>query len=365
MGNLETTFDNTTPPDASTPAKASRGKTNIGNLDHPKMPYDYSDREYGTVPLDDKRPRFQWVSEVAYKNVHRIVTRGYDTTELVEQGYGVVDILFIDFQARIPLIEEEKMLNYIMILALEDGLSMPAAMSRMVARSKTFLTQACGAAVLAFGHAYGAYSAFGNMLEKYLKLADNGLSVQQSAEKLVKDNLGDEAMGVSELMLKDPAAKRIIAHAKQLGVAGANIEMMEAVVAAAKTASPTPVDIDMLGAIGATMLDLGFTPEATWAILAVTRSFAAGAHYIEEVERESTTRLGETLTPKQMYDGPEDRPVPPVEERNKHAKPAQTFTPEEWAKAFEERKQIFGTGYRIVEEIEDPSKKTGVKTTGR
>ncbi len=49
------------------------------------------------------------------------------------------------------------MLNYVMILALEDGLSMPAALSRIVAQSKTFLTQACGASILAFGHAYGAY----------------------------------------------------------------------------------------------------------------------------------------------------------------------------------------------------------------
>ena len=150
------------------------GKKGIGNLDSPKMPFDYSTREYGTVPLDTsgKRDPFQWVSEVAYKNVHRIVARGYDTTELMEEGYGIVDVLFIDFQARIPLIEEEKMLNYVMILALEDGLSMPAAISRIVAQSKTFLTQACGASILAFGHAYGAYSAFGNRLEKYLKEAE-------------------------------------------------------------------------------------------------------------------------------------------------------------------------------------------------
>ena len=136
----------------------------IGNLGDPKLPYDYMNRPYGTVPKDTSRPGFQWLSEVAYKNKHRIVARGYDTTELMEEGYGLVDLLFIDFQSRIPLIEEEKMLNYIMILSLEDGLSLPAILSRTVARSKTFLTQACGASILAFGHAYGAYSAFGNML---------------------------------------------------------------------------------------------------------------------------------------------------------------------------------------------------------
>jgi hypothetical protein len=57
--------------------KKARG---VGNLDSPKMPFDYFKREYGTVPRDTKRAPFQWVSEVAYKNVHRIVSRGYDTS---------------------------------------------------------------------------------------------------------------------------------------------------------------------------------------------------------------------------------------------------------------------------------------------
>ena len=51
------------------------------------------------MPQDSKRAPFQWVSEVAYKNVHRIVTRGYDTTELMEEGYGVIEVLFVDYQA--------------------------------------------------------------------------------------------------------------------------------------------------------------------------------------------------------------------------------------------------------------------------
>lgn len=343
-------------------------KKGIGNLDSPKMPFDYNAREYGTVPLDTsgKRAPFQWVSEVAYKNAHRIVARGYDTTELMEEGYGIVDVLFIDFQARIPLIEEEKMLNYVMILALEDGLSMPAAISRIVAQSKTFLTQACGASILAFGHAYGAYSAFGNRLEEYLKRAEEeGKSTAEMAEILVKENLNDEALGVSELMLKDPAAKRMVARAEKLGVAGKYIAFTKKIVKAAQKISEKEIDIDMLGATGATMMDLGFTPEATWAIMACTRAFAAGAHYIEEIERGEYTRLGQTLTPKEYYDGPEDRPVPSLEERAKNAKPAQTHTPDEWKKAFEERKKNFGSGYLIIEEIEDPSKKTGIKKVGR
>jgi len=341
-------------------------KKGIGNLDDPGLPFDYSEREYGTVPLDDKRARFQWVSEVAYKNVHRIVTRGYDTTELVEEGYGVTDVLFVDFQSRIPTVEEDKMLNYVMILALEDGLSMPVAISRLVAQSKTFLTQACGASILAFGHAYGAYSAFGNMLLDSAEAGKAaGLSVEEIAAGIVEEHLGSEALGVSDLMLKDPAAQRMIARAEKLGVAGQYVELIKAVVSAAQEASDTPVDIDMLGAMGSVMMDLGFSPEATWAILAVTRSFAAGAHYIEEVERGGYQKMGQALTPKEWYDGPEDRSVPPLADRDKHARSALCKDLEQWAQAEEKRKEVLGSGYSIHEEIEDPSKKTGIKSVGK
>jgi hypothetical protein len=345
--------------------KAKRERT-IGNLGSPKNPFDYYDREYGTVPRDSKRAPFQWVSEVAYKNVHRIVTRGYDTTELMEEGYGVIEVLFIDYQARIPTIEEEQMLNYIMILTLEDGLSAPAAISRIVARSKTFLTQACGASIMAFGHAYGAFSAFGNRLEKYLAMAkERGLSLQEAAELLVRENLDDEALGVSDLMLKDPAAKRMVARAEKLGIAGKYIAFTREIVKAARKTLDQPVDLDMLGATGAAMMDLGFTPEATWAILAVTRSFAAGAHYIEEVEREKTNRLGQELTPKEDYDGPEDRPVPPLAEREKIASSAICTTPDEWQRRFEKMKKVQGSGFSIIEEVKDPSKKSGIKKVGK
>jgi hypothetical protein len=349
--------------DALNKEKRERG---IGNLGSPKNPFDYYDREYGTVPRDSNRAQFQWVSEVAYKNVHRIVTRGYDTTELMEEGYGVIDVLFVDYQARIPGIEESQMLNYIMIIALEDGLSAPAAISRIVARSKTFLTQACGASIMAFGHAYGAYSAFGNRLEKYLAIAkEQNLSLQNAAELLVQENLNDEALGASSLMLKDPAAKRMLARAEKLGIAGAYIAFTKEIVKAARKISGEPIDLDMLGATGAAMMDLGFTPEATWAILAVTRSFAAGAHYIEEVEREETNRLGQELTPKEDYDGPEDRPVPPLADRGKVASPAICKTPDEWKQRFEKMKAVRGSGFSIVEEVQDPSKKSGIKKVGK
>ena len=328
-----------------------------GNLYDPRLRYDYENREHGTVPADTTREPFKWVSEVAYKNVHRIVARGYDTTELVEAGYGFADMIFIDFQSRIPLIEESEMLNYLLILSLEDGLSSPAAISRIVAKSNVYLTQSAGASILAFGHAYGAFSAFGNMLNKYLDMVENEeKSEEEAIDLLIDENKDKEHFGISELMLKDPAAKRIFDRAEKLGVSRKYIPFMKKVVERAKNKIDKPVDLDMLGGIGSAMMDLGFTSEATWSIIAVTRSFGAGAHWLEEVEREGYIRYGETLTPKEDYDGPSEKPVPSLEERSKIAKPFKSETLEEWMKKREELKKLFGSGHSIVEEIEDPRK---------
>ncbi len=166
-------------------------------------------------------------------------------------------------------------------------------------------------------------------------------------------------------MVKDPAAKKMIARAEKLGVAGVNIEFMKEVVKAAQTASSESIDIDMLGATGAVMQDLGFTPEATWALLAITRSFGCGAHYIEEVERDELSRMGQQLSPKVDYDGPADRPVPPLKDREKHAESSICKTPEEWKQRFNKMKDLKGSGFGIVEEIHDPSKKSGIKKVGK
>ena len=182
----------------------------MGNLDDPRLRFNYRTRERGTVPFDEKRDRFQWVSEVAYKNVHRIVSRGYDTTELVEEGFGLTDMLIVDFQARIPLIEEDKMLNYVKICMLDDGLSSPANISQIVASGKTLLTQAAGSSILAFGHAYGAYQEIGRIMDGILaRQAKEGKPLAEVVEAVVKTRLDDPALGISDLMLKDPMAKRL------------------------------------------------------------------------------------------------------------------------------------------------------------
>jgi citrate synthase len=332
----------------------------IGNLADPRLRYDYTNREIGTLPPDD-RETFKWVSEVAYKNIHRIVARGYDTTELVEAGYGVCDVIFIDFQARIPLLEEKEVLEYVLILALEDGLSNPALIARLVVRGKAYVTQACGASVLAFGHSYASFDATGKMLDKYVAKVEKGMSLADAAKLCVKECKYEDHFGVSDHYVKDPAPRRLLdfAEKKLKGVRKLKyIPLMKEIVKVAK-AEIGHVEADITGAMSAVMMELEFSPEAAWCIMGVTRAFATGAHAIEEMEREDLDVFGQTLTPKKWYDGPVDRPVPPVSERPKKGK--QTQTPQEWKEWWTEMERLKGSAYSIGYVIEDPRKIGGSK----
>ena len=328
-----------------------------GNLDDPRLRYDYTNREIGTLP-EDNRAGFKWVSEVAYKNIHRIVSRGYDTTELVEAGYGMCDVLFVDYQARIPLVEEREVLDYVLLIGLEDGLSNPALLARIIARGKNYITQACGGSILSFGHAFASFDATGKMLNKYLaKVEEEGMSMADAAALLVKECKNEDHFGISDLYLKDPTARRMLDYAENKLSPVKEVKyvpFMREVVKAAK-AELGNVDVDLIGAMTPAMMDLGFSPEAAWCIVSVTRAFAAGAHAMEELEREDLDVLGRTLTPKEWYDGPADREVPSLSTRNGFSG-AQAKTPKEWQDAWKEKSKLKGTGYSIDFVIEDPRK---------
>lgn len=308
-----------------------------------------------------ERKPFRWVSTVAYKKIEKIVTRGYNTTELVEKGYGLMDIIFIDYQSRIPYVREEKMLDYVMITNLEDGLSENAAIARIVAQGDAYMTQCAGASVLAFGPAYGAFENLGNRLLEYMeKIENDNITYAEAAKELVKEfptireNQGRTTLGVSALDLKNPTPERMLARAEKLQVSGKYIKLMKEVVKVVQENSEEPVALDMLGATTATMMDLHFTPEAIWSIIAVARAYAAGCHAIEEIERKPKASWGRALSPKEKYDGAPERPVPDIEDRDRVAvtnKSRQGNTVESWFADFQEKQKEVSSGHAVVEDV--------------
>ena len=62
-------------------------------------------------------------TSISYKTEEKTVMRGYNLSELAEEGYSFYDAMFVLFQNRIPTQEEEKMLKYEMGVFLEHSMS--------------------------------------------------------------------------------------------------------------------------------------------------------------------------------------------------------------------------------------------------
>jgi citrate synthase len=114
---------------------------------------------------------------------------------------------------------------------------------------------------------------------------------------------GDRIQGFGHrLHSEDPRAVRLFSLAEQLGLAGDHIAMAKAFVEAFGESGSKPLPINVDGAIGACLADLGLPPEMGNAFFIISRVPGLVAHALEERRRERPMR---TVNPSEAeYIGP-------------------------------------------------------------
>ncbi len=79
----------------------------------------------------DRKSPLKRKTSISYKTEEKTVMRGYNLSELAEEGYSFYDAMFVLFQDRLPTEPEEKMLKYEMGVFLEHSMS-PSAVGAIV-----------------------------------------------------------------------------------------------------------------------------------------------------------------------------------------------------------------------------------------
>ena len=117
----------------------------------------------------NREPDMQRKTSISYKTEEKTVMRGYDLSELAEEGYSFCDAMFVLFQGRIPKANEEKMLKYEMGCFMEHSMSPSAASAISVISGRPNLPVAVAASIMTFGGVHGPGAAHGYMMNKYLE----------------------------------------------------------------------------------------------------------------------------------------------------------------------------------------------------
>jgi len=284
----------------------------------------------------DREPLINRKTAISYKTEEKTVMRGYDLSELAEEGYSFCDALFVMYQNRIPTEEEEKMLKYEMGVFMEHSMSPSAVGAIGVSAGRPNLPCAIAAAVTTFGGVHGPGAAHGYMLNKYLERAKKeGKTVDEMAKTLVDEYMdaGKPVMGMGQPQHvdSDPRAEPIHLRQEELNLEGVYLEFQRALEkhfhARRKEAGRSYVGVNVVGSGNTALMEIGFSPNAGWCLGSVCRGFSCAAHALFNMKKGRAWGASRNEPMVQMIDlsmikyvGPEDRIVPKQADRQEHAR---------------------------------------------
>ncbi len=135
-----------------------------------------------------RKSLFRRKTSISYKTEEKTVMRGYNLSDLAEEGYSFADAMFVLFQNRIPTEKEEEMLNYEMGVFLEHSMSPSAVGAIGVSAGRPNLPVSVAASISTFGGVHGPGAAHGYMLNKYMERAEKeGKTPEEMAKTLVDE----------------------------------------------------------------------------------------------------------------------------------------------------------------------------------
>lgn len=237
---------------------------------------------------------------VSTDSEEEILVRGEKLSELIG-NITFADMMFLMLRGRRPDVAERNVLDALLVASMEHGIAPPSMVSRCYASYGTSIQAAVSAGVNAFGDRMGG---LGEQLARQLAqaVANTGQDPadidDETARSIAADIVeqaradGGRVPGYGiPLHGADPRAPAVLKVADAQGTAGVYARIglhIEETLAAARGGKRVPMNLDGVSAV--VILDLGFDWRSTRLFLLTPRSVSMGAHYLEELEQDSTWR---------------------------------------------------------------------------
>src|SRR5437764_3576367 len=254
-----------------------------------------------------------WNTAVTRIEPNRVAVRGYDIAELMGRvSFGAAVHLILTGELPSPAVA--RLMDAILVSSIDHGATPPSALAaRSVASTGATLSASAPAGIMSINRHHGG--AIEDCARQLKAIADRArresISIDEAAARTLAamSEAGERMPGFGHrLHTKDPRTARLFELAREAGVNGVHMQAAKAVEKAFSDVKKSlPINVD--GAIGAILADLGMDPAAFNGIFMIARTPGLIAHVIEEQTRERPMRRIDPVN--HGYDGPPTRSLAP------------------------------------------------------
>lgn len=229
-------------------------------------------------------------TRIAAASPDRIWVRGRDLTADLMGGATFTDFVYLLATGRAPTEDQRFFLDLSLVALAEHGLTPSVQAARMtLAADPAALQGAIAAGVLGCGTVIlGAADLCRALIDDVLARAGEAGSVEAAAFEVARDYRAARRPipGYGHPLHKpvDPRAERMMALARERGVAGRAVEAATALTGAIAEVWGKPLPMNVSMAIAATLVDAGVPPALIRAVPILARTGGLIAHCIEEQE---------------------------------------------------------------------------------
>jgi citryl-CoA lyase len=255
------------------------------------------------IPVPDEK-RKTGISQI---EPGKIRIRGYDIVELMGNR-SFAEVAYLTLRGELPSPAEARMMDAILASSVDHGVTPPSSLAaRTVISGGNPLNAAVAGGVLTIGDVHGgAIEQCARILQEWAARSGNPENLAgQLLDHLAERKARMPGYG-HRLHKTDPRTIRLFEMARELGFRGKHQELAVAVEKEfARKGKSLPINVD--GAIGAIISDMGFDWRLGKGFFVISRTVGLVAQAYEELTRERPMRpLGFS---DYEYDGPAARDV--------------------------------------------------------
>lgn len=233
-------------------------------------------------------------SDLGWSTPDKIVVRGKDLPGELLGKINLGDMAFLELMGRVPTPQESTVFNAILVTLVEHGITPSALAARLTyAGAPESLQAAVAAGLCGLGTVFvGSMEGVARMLAEALPRSRAKTATMAELEAIARDTVAawrarkTPIPGLGHPIHKpiDPRTPRLFEIAKENGLSGTYIQLVQLIAAEAERAAGKQLPINATGAIGAICCELGVPDRIVRGLGVMARAVGLVGHLLEETE---------------------------------------------------------------------------------